>query len=149
MAEPFRLQVLLDLSRDRLETASVELQRLRLHWTEAQGKRDQLTAYQGEYASTLQERLSAGIPSHLLSDYRLFLDKLARAILAQGDEVDRRRIAWEQAHARWLELRQREQAMEVLLRRHQAGQLVHEARREQKQQDEFAAKSGKENPLQS
>jgi flagellar FliJ protein len=147
MAEPFRLQVLLDLSRDRLEIASAELQRLRQQWAEAQGKLDQLAAYHSEYGTTLQERLSTGIPANLLSDYRLFLDKLARAIRTQGEEVDRRRDIWEQAHARWLTLRQREQALEVLLQRHQAKQLLHETRREQKQQDEFALKSIKENPL--
>ena len=92
MAEPFRLQVLLDLSRDRLETASVELQRLRQHWAEAQGKLEQLTAYQSEYGATLKQRLSAGIPASLFSDYRLFLDKLARAMVIDpstlsGDKV--------------------------------------------------------------
>jgi flagellar FliJ protein len=147
MAQPFRLQVLLDLAHDRLEAASAELQRLRHHWQEAQAKYDQLAGYQKEYASGLQERLSTGIPAHLLADYRLFLDKLSRAIRAQGDEVDRRRTAWEQEHARWLTLRQREQALEVLLRRHQATQVLHESRREQKQQDEFAQKGGKDNPL--
>jgi flagellar protein FliJ len=147
MAQPFRLQVLLDLAHDRLEAASVELQRLRHHWQEAQVKHDQLAGYQKEYAAGLQERLSTGIPAHLLADYRLFLDKLARAIRAQGDEVDRRRTAWEQEHARWLTLRQREQALEVLLQRHRAAQVVHESRREQKQQDEFAQKGGKDNPL--
>jgi len=148
MAQPFRLQVLLDLSRDRLETAGAELQRLRGNWAEAQGKLDQLNAYQSEYATALQERLSTGIPAHLLSDYRLFLDKLAQAVRAQGAEVERRRISWEQAHARWLTLRQREQALEVLLQRHNAAQLLQESRREQKQQDEFALNGARENPLQ-
>jgi flagellar FliJ protein len=147
MAQPFRLQVLLDLARDRLEAAGMELQRLRHHWSEAQAKLDQLSVYQTEYATGLQERLSAGIPAHLLADYRLFLDKLARAIHAQGDEVDRRRLGWEREHARWLTLRQRGQALEVLLQRHRAAQALLESRREQKQQDEFAVKSGKENPL--
>jgi flagellar protein FliJ len=147
MAQPFRLQVLLDLARDRLEAASAELQRLRQQWGEAQTKLDQLSGYQTEYTGALQERMGAGIPAHLLSDYRLFLDKLSRAIRAQGDEVERRRIAWEQVHVRWLSLRQREQALEVLLQRHRATQALHESRREQKQQDEFALKSAKENPV--
>ena len=149
MAQPFRLQVLLDLAHNRLDVASAELQRLRHHWQEGQAKLEQLTGYQNEYAAGLQERLSTGIPAHLLSDYRLFLDKLARAIRAQGEEVESRRTAWEQEHARWLTLRQREQALGVLLERHQATQSLHESRREQKQQDEFAQKSGKQNPFRS
>lgn len=148
MAQAFRLQVLLDLSRDRVQAAGAELQRLREHWVEAQGKLDQLTGYQTEYASALQERLSTGIPAHLLADYRLFLDKLAQAVRAQGSEVERRRLSWEQGHARWLKLRQREQALVVLLQRHHAAELLHESRREQKQQDEFALSSAKGNPLQ-
>jgi flagellar FliJ protein len=147
VAEPFRLQILLDLAHDRLDAASAELQRLRHYWVEAQTKLDQLSGYQTEYAAGLQERLSTGIPSHLLADYRLFLDKLARAIGAQSEEVARKRATWEQEHARWLILRQREQALETLLHRHQAAQNLNEARREQKQQDEFALKGGKENPL--
>lgn len=147
MAEPFPLQVLLDLAQNRLEAASAELQRLRHQWQEAQAKLDQLASYQTEYTAGLQERLSTGIPAHLLSDYRLFLDKLARAIRAQGDEVDRRRLVWEKEHAQWLALRQREQALDVLLQRHRATQVLHESRREQKQQDEFAQKGGKDNPL--
>src|SRR5690242_1967905 len=147
MAQPFRLQVLLDLARDRLEAASSELQRLRQQWVAAQVKLDQLTGYQNEYASGLQERLSTGIPAHLLADYRLVLDKVARAIHAQGEEVERRQQAWERGHAEWVTLRQREEALEVLVQRHQASQPLLESRREQKQQDEFALKSTKESPL--
>jgi flagellar protein FliJ len=140
MAQAFRLQVLLDLARDRLEAASRELQRLRQQWVDAQAKLDQLIGYQAEYANGLQERLSTGVAAHLLADYRLFLDKLARAIRAQGEEVQRQ-------HLEWLELRKREQALEVLLQRHQAAQLLLESRRDQKQQDEFALKSSKDSPL--
>jgi flagellar FliJ protein len=148
MAQPFRLQVLLDLAHDRLESASRELQRLRQQWVEAQSKLDQLNGYQSEYANGLHERLSAGIAAHLLTDYRLFLAKLARAISAQSEEVERRQQAWDDEHVRWLKLRQREQALEVLLQRHRATEALHDSKLEQKEQDEFALKSPKENPLQ-
>ena len=46
--------------------------------------------------------------------------------------IARRRGAWEREHLRWLALRQREQALSALLRRHQARQTLVEARREQK-----------------
>jgi flagellar FliJ protein len=147
MAQPFRLQILLDLAKDKLDAATIELQRLRQHWSEAQSKFDQLTGYQTEYANGLQEKLSAGIPSHLMTDYRLFLEKLARAIRAQGEEVERRRGAWQRAHEEWLALKQREQALDALLQRHRAAQSLQETRRDQKEQDEFASKSARESPL--
>jgi flagellar FliJ protein len=143
------LQVLLDLAHQRLEAATAELQRLRGRWQEAQAKHDQLVGYQGEYATALNERLSAGIPSNQLSDFRLFLDKLARAILAQAEEVSRRQHAWEKEHANWLQLREREQALEVLLQRHLAALALKEGKREQKQQDEFALRAGKDGSLRS
>jgi flagellar FliJ protein len=147
MARAFRLQVLLDLAQRRLETATRELQRLRTAWSEAQSKLDQLRAYEAEYAAALDTRLVAGMSTHQFNDYCLFLGKLARAIQAQAEEVDRRRRAWEEEHARWLSLRQRQQALGVRAQRHDATELAIEVRREQKEQDEFALKAVKDNPV--
>ena len=147
MGRVFRLQVLLDLAQRRLETATRELQRLRTPWSEAQGKLDQLRTYEAEYAASLRTRLAAGMSTHQFNDYGLFLGKLARAIQAQAEEVERRRRAWEEEHARWLSLRQRQQALAVLAQRHDATELAVEARREQKEQDEFALKVLKDKPV--
>jgi len=143
MAQEFRLQVLLDLAQKRLDAATVELQRLRVFWHEAQVKLDQLKTYETEYAGSLQTRMGQGIGVAQLNDYRLFLAKLARAIETQGGEVERRQRAWEAEHAGWLTLKQRQQALEVLAQRHAAELIVKEGKREQKQQDEFASKTGK------
>jgi flagellar FliJ protein len=143
MARAFRLQVLLDLAQRHLDAATVELQRLRIQWNEAQQKRDQLIAYETEYATGLRARLGEGMPAHQVNDYRLFLDKLARAIQAQSEEVERRRAAWEAGHARWLGLKQRQEALHVLAQRHESAEAVLESRREQKEQDEFALRSAK------
>jgi flagellar protein FliJ len=144
MARAFRLQVLLDLAQRRLDAATVELQRLRMQWTEAQQKRDQLAAYETEYASGLGMRLREGMPAHQVNDYRLFLDKLARALDAQGEEIERRRAAWEAGHARWLELKQRQEALRVLRERHALAEAALESRHEQKEQDEFALRPTKD-----
>lgn len=147
MAQAFRLQLLLDLAGTRLEAATQELYRRRIQWDEAQGKLDQLLAYQREYEAGLGARLVEGLPADQLHDYRLFLDKLDRAIRAQTEQVARHRQAWEEEHARWLQVRQRKQALEVLEHRHRLSEAGLEARREQKQQDEFALRAGKDDPL--
>ena len=107
-----------------------------------------LSGYQTEYASGLQERLSTGIPSHLLADYRLFLDKLARAIGAQGEEVERNGATRGSrsmcAGSRCASASRHWKCCCSGIRPRRA---LQEARREQKQQDEFALKSIKENPL--
>lgn len=147
MAE-FRLQVLLDLAHRRLDAATAELQRLRGNWQGAQDKLDQLKNYEAEYAATLEKHLAAGIAVPQLNDYRLFLAKLAAAVLAQMEEVKRRQKLWETEHASWLVLRQKQQALEVLGERHLAAEAMVESKREQKQQDEFASRSGEAKPFQ-
>ena len=147
MARPFRLQVLLDLTQQRVDVATSELQRLHARWREAQSELDQLQGENTEYSAGLGARLARGMSMYQLNDYRLFLDKLAQAVQAQSQEVDERRRDWEEGHARWLGLRQRHQALAVLAQRHSTSEAVVEARREQKAQDEFALKAAKEPPF--
>ena len=147
MASPFRLQVLLDLTQQRVDAATSELQRLHARWREAQSELDQLQGENTEYSAGLSARLARGMSMHQLNDYRLFLDKLAQAVQAQSQELDERRRDWEEGHARWLCLRQRHQALAVLAQRHSTSEAVVEARREQKAQDEFALKAAKEPPF--
>lgn len=146
MAQAFRLQVVLDVAQRRLDAATRELQRLRDQWTEAHAKLDQLGAFRTEYSARLQARLAVGLASHQLNDYQVFMGKLARAIDAQTEEVLRRRLAWEEEHARWLQLRQRQQALLVLAQRHHIAEAANEARREQKQQNEFALRGATKPP---
>jgi flagellar FliJ protein len=138
MAAPFRLQTVLDLAARRLDAATVELQKLRVRLQQAQDKLDQLHGYRAEYDASLATALSQGLPADRLRDFHAFLAKLARAIDAQGAEVARCRQAWEEDHQRWLRLRNRQQALQVLRARHEHSEAIRDARVEQKQQDEFA-----------
>jgi flagellar FliJ protein len=138
MADPFRLQPLLDLTDHRLEAATLELQRLRARLEQEQARHAQLQGFDAEYRAGLQSALRAGLEADRLRDYRAFLDKLSRALAAQAEEVARSRRIWEEGLARWQELKQRQQALTVLKGRHTAEQARREARVEQKQQDEFA-----------
>jgi len=138
MAAPFRLQMVLELAGRRLDVATAELQKLRARLQQAQVRLDQLQGYRSEYEASLAAELSQGLPADRLRDFQAFLAKLARAMEAQGAEVVRCRLSWEEEHQRWLRLRNREQALQVLRVRHDRGEAVRDARAEQKQQDEFA-----------
>jgi flagellar FliJ protein len=138
MAQAFRLQPLLEVTDQRLDAAAAELQRLRARLDQERQRYDQLRGFDAEYAATLQEALRSGIEAHRLRDYRQFLDKLSRAIATQAVEVERCQHAWEEALRGWQDLKQRQQALEVLRARHLSAQAQREARIEQKLQDEFA-----------
>ena len=138
MAAPFRLQTVLELAARRLDVATAELQKLRARLQQAQARLDQLQGYRTEYEASLAAALSQGLPADRLRDFQAFLAKLARAMEAQGAEVARCRQSWEEEHQRWMRLRNREQALQVLRVRHEHSESVRDARIEQKQQDEFA-----------
>ncbi len=144
MAAPFRLQTVLELAARRLDVATAELQKLRARLQQAQDKLDQLHGYRSEYEASLAATLTQGLPADRLRDFQAFLAKLARAIEAQGAEVVRCRQTWEEEHQRWLQLRNREQALQVLRARHEHSESVRDARIEQKQQDEFALRRGRD-----
>jgi flagellar FliJ protein len=146
MAERFRLQAVLDLAGRRLDAATVELQKLRARLQQAQDKLDQLHGYQAEYQAALGAALAQGLEADRLRDFQAFLSKLARAIEAQATEVQRCRRAWEEEHQRWLQLRSREQALQVLRTRHERAESQRAGRVEQKQQDEFARRRGRDDP---
>lgn len=146
MAAQFRLQAVLEVATRRLDAATAELQKLRDRLQQAQDKLDQLHGYRAEYRAALDAALAEGLEADRLRDFQAFLAKLARASQAQAAEVERCRTAWEHEHRRWLELRNREQALQVLRTRHERAQSQHAARLEQKQQDEFASKRGRDEP---
>jgi flagellar FliJ protein len=149
MAAPFRLQTVLELAGRRLDVATAELQKLRARLQQAQDKLEQLEAYRSEYEVALTAALREGLPADRLRDFRAFMAKLARAIEGQGIETQRCRQAWEEEHKRWLRLRSRQQALQVLRERHERSESLRDARVDQKQQDEFALKRRPGEPSES
>jgi flagellar FliJ protein len=144
MAQRFPLQAVLDLAQRRLETATAQLQKLGLQRQEAEAKLAQLQGFQAEYRASRAQGLAQGMEPARLRDFDAFLVKLDRAIEVQTAELARAREAWAAEHERWLALRSREQALAVLERRHDAVQARRAARAEQKEQDEFAARKGRD-----
>jgi flagellar protein FliJ len=139
MARGFRLQPVLELAQRRLDAATGQLQKLGVQRAEAQAKLAQLQTFLAEYRATRARELGRGMQPDRLRDFDAFLPKLERAIAQQSAEVERIAGTWETEHRQWLELRNREQALRVLERRHATQQAARDARSEQKQHDEFAA----------
>ena len=140
MAADFTLQPLFELAARRLEAATADLQRLAALRQQAEDSLTQLEGRRAEYLAQLQRTLARGIEPDRLRDYRAFLSRLERAVGLQSEEVARRRRAWADAHARWLELRRRERALAVLEARHRRAEAVRAGRREQREQDELTVR---------
>jgi flagellar FliJ protein len=149
MAKPFRLQTVLDLAGRKLESAGAQLQELRASWQRAQEQLDDARSHRAQYEAHLASALSQGLEADRLRDFQAFLGRLGQAIDAQSAQVQRCRQAWEEARSRWLQLRSREQALQILRERHKQREARGEAGIEQKQQDEFALRGLRGRPLDS
>jgi len=147
MARPFRLQTLLDLGVRRLDAAALELQKLHAAIEQAESKLEQLRDIQRKYDAALLASMTRGVEADRLRDFQRFLAKLKLAVEVQAAETQRCKEAWNQQHERWRDLRQRERALDALCTRHARAERLRDQTREQKEQDEFALRTRKENLL--
>jgi len=147
MARPFRLQTLLDLGVHRLDAAALELQKLHVALERAESKLEQLRDIQRKYDAALLASMTRGVEADRLRDFQRFLAKFKLAVEEQAAETQRCQEAWTHQHERWRDLRQRERALDALRTRHARTERLRDQRREQKEQDEFALRTRKENLL--
>ena len=140
MPKPFRLEILLQHSRHRMEAAERMLRMLRRKEEVAQKQLDDLHGYRQEYQQRMTGAGAHGLDITLLRDYHRFLGKVEAAIDHQIGEVAQAHGKWQAAHAAWMELRRQVKAYEVLAERH-AREVRHlEEKREQRATDETAAR---------
>jgi len=142
----FRLAPLLTAARLRFESAEQRLAVLRRRWDAARDKLTQLERFQAEYAGQLRSAQALGLEGYRQRDYVAFLAKLELAANQQKEEVARAHQAWEAGFADWSGLKSRLEALEALEARHLALSAQRERRQDQKLQDEFAARRGRNLP---
>lgn len=105
---------------------------------EAGRRRDELEAYQADYASGLGDRIAAGISATDLRDFRAFLARLGEALRAQGRVVAQAGAEHEAAREAWRLAAQRAKAIDHVVARWQAEERTVTERREQIEIDERA-----------
>lgn len=145
MAE-FRLAPLLAAAKLKYESAEQVLAQRRLRWDQARAKLTQLDQFRTEYGARLGSEQSSGISVYRLQDFLAFLAKLDTARAQQGEEVVRCQQAWEAGFSEWQTMKTRLDALLALEDRHKLAESVRERRQDQKLQDEFAARRGRNLP---
>ena len=140
MTRPFSLQTVLELMQTRADDATQNLARLIASERDAKSKLELLQQYRDEYAARFQQAAQSGISPREWHNYREFLGRLDEAIDAQRKTVAQqaRNTAAGQVH--WQEQRTKLKPFDTLSDRHFATENARELKREQKVQDEFAAR---------
>lgn len=141
MGSPDPLDAVHELARDAAASARRRLGETLSDCRQSEERLRVLEGYRAEYEQRLKRAVSGGISATVLANYRQFLDRLGEAIAQAAAELDasRRRVTVGQASV--LAEDRRVKSFDTLAERRERCAATAEARRDQKQTDELAARS--------
>lgn len=140
MAAPSALATLIDLAHKDADDAAKKLGDAVRAREEAAQKLDLLRQYRDDYAQRCQSNLASGISATHLNNFHVFMHKLDQAIAGQQQVVGEAGQRAEQARAAWIACARKKMSFVALSDRADKVQARHESRRDQKQNDEHAAR---------
>ncbi len=140
MTTRFHLQPLLDLAQTRTDDATRRLGELVAAERDQEEKLKMLESYRTEYNERFVQAARDGLSPDAWRNYSAFIGKLDDAIGVQRKAVEQSRAQTSEGQQAWLEQRTRLKAFDTLSQRHQKETGRREARQEQKQSDEHAAR---------
>ena len=146
MATPSALNTLIDLAHKDTDEAAKLLGAALRAGEEAAQKLDLLLQYRNDYAERCQSNLATGISTTHFNNFQVFMHKLDHAISGQQKVVDdsQQRIA--QARAAWQACEQKKMSFVTLAERANKDASRREIWRDQKQNDEYAARRALHKP---
>lgn len=140
MPKPFALQIVLELMQVRADDATHQLARLIASERDAKNKLTMLQQYREEYAERFRLAAQSGLSQREWHNYREFLNRLDEAIDSQRQLVDLQAKNTVDGQTHWQLQRRNLMAFDTLSVRHFNKEHAQELKREQKNQDEIAAR---------
>lgn len=140
MTRPFPLQTVLELMQERADEATRNLARLIASEKDAKARLELLLGYRDEYAGRFQEAAKNGLTQLEWRNFQQFLARVDEAIEQQRQTVAMREQNTATGQRQWKEQRKKLKAFDTLSARHFASENAREVKRDQKLQDEFAAR---------
>jgi flagellar FliJ protein len=140
MNRTFNLQPLLDLSNVRLDEATRQLGKLIAGEQEANKRLELLVQYREEYQAQFLAAAAAGLGPESWRNYQGFLARLDQAVEQARSMLAATQENTAAGQKNWLDKRGKVKAFDALAQRHRERVSYAEARQEQKQSDEHAAR---------
>jgi len=134
------LSTLADLAQNDTDTAARELGQLQGLRTQALQQLNQLTQYRQEYRARMQAVAAEGMTSSRWQDFSRFLDSLDHAIRQQTVALAKAEADLLASRHRWQLQKRRLNSFDTLIARAEAREAQIAARREQRVNDEYAAR---------
>ncbi len=140
MSRQTPLQTLIGLAQDDVDAAAQRLGRVQRERTEVETQLQSLITYRDEYHARFTESAKLGMAAGNVRNFQAFIDTLDAAIQTQRNLLDQASARVEAAKPEWQRTRQKLGSYEVLQDRHEAAAERVQARREQRDADENAAR---------
>ncbi|WP_213298724.1 flagellar export protein FliJ [Paraburkholderia sacchari] len=141
MTKQTALQTLIGLAQDDVDTATQKLGRVQRERVEIEKQLKSLIDYRDEYHARFTESARAGMAAGNVRNFQAFIDTLDTAIDQQRRLLEQATQRVEAAKPDWQRSKQKLGSYEVLQSRHDEVQAGKDARREQRDADEHAARA--------
>ena len=135
------LDTLIDLATDERDAAAVALGRLQQAHRASEQKLQALMDYRAEYQRRFDDALAQGMSMSSLQNYQRFVASLEQAIEHQRRALDTSGRHVETGNSNWRDRQKRLNSFDVLATRRREAAARTEAKREQRQTDEFASRT--------
>lgn len=141
MTKQTALQTLIGLAQDDVDAATQRLGRVQRERVDIEKQLKALIDYRDEYHARFTESARAGMPAGNVRNFQAFIDTLDAAIDQQRRMLEQATQRVEAAKPDWQRSKQKLGSYEVLQSRQDAVQAHKDARREQRDADEHAARA--------
>ncbi|NLC37414.1 MAG: flagellar export protein FliJ [Alcaligenaceae bacterium] len=131
--------LLIDVTNEAVDEAAKVLQKAASERDKAQQQLDMLHDYRLDYAQRLLQSTEVGVTASNYLNFRRFLNTLDEAIVQQNNIVAHSESQLTAGRQQWQAEKQRLGAYEALQSRQRQQQVLRNARREQRANDEIAA----------
>lgn len=141
MTKQTALQTLIGLAQDDVDAATQRLGRAQRERVEVEKQLKSLIDYREEYHARFTESARAGMAAGNVRNFQAFIDTLDTAIEQQRRLLEQATQRVEAARPDWQRSKQKLGSYEVLQSRQEAVEAHKDARREQRDADEHAARA--------
>ncbi|PVX97368.1 flagellar export protein FliJ [Paraburkholderia unamae] len=140
MTKQTALQTLIGLAQDDVDAATQKLGRVQRERGEVEKQLEALITYRDEYHARFTESARSGMAAGNVRNFQAFIDTLDAAIEQQRRILEQATARVEAAKPEWQRSKQKLGSYEVLQTRQDEVQARKDARREQRDADEYAAR---------
>ena len=141
MASQSTLDTLIELARERKTDAAQEFAKAVARAQQSKQRLELLQNYRGEYETRMRTQAGVGIGGAQIANYNRFIAQLTDAYEQQELEVTQCDALVEHTRLAFLAEERKLKSFEILADRAEQRQTASDAKRTQKQFDEFAARS--------